>query len=577
MIRTIALLIAATSLVAANEPPAIYSKSAIHHPVTGRHGMVASQESHATRAAIAALEAGGNAIDAAATASFTLAVTLPRAGNLGGGGFMLVHLAASGETHALDFRETAPAAATPEMFLGEDTLADPAKSRSSHLGVGVPGSVAGTLDALARWGTFSPAQALAPAIRLAEEGFPISEELASILERYQPQLTKSPAAAAVFYKEDGTTTYSAGEILRQPDLAATLRLIARDGVAGFYQGKTAEAITADMQTNGGLITLEDLANYTPVLRKPLTTTYRGHPIATMPPPSAGGVLLCQMLGMLQALPDPVPPARSAASYHRLAEVMKRAFADRSAHLGDPAFSELPLETLLSPATLIARAATIDADRATPSAEIAPTTLPPPREESPQTTHFSIIDAAGNTVSTTTTLNHSFGLRHMVPGTGFLLNNELDDFAAAPGAPDSYGLVSGAKNLPAPGKRPLSSMAPTIVFHQTGGPWIATGSPGGSKIPTAILQVLTNSIDHKMNLAEATHAPRLHHQWLPDMLLHENNISPDTLTLLQNLGHHLEPSSAIGSTQSIQMDAQGTTYRGSSDPRRPGALATAPGR
>ncbi len=536
------------------------------HPVVAQHGMVASQQRHATRAGVAVLEAGGTAVDAAVTVAFTLAVTLPRAGNLGGGGFMLVHDAVRGDTVAIDYRETAPAAATRDMFLDADGNADPELSRYSALGVGVPGTVAGLALALKRYGTIDLATAIAPAERLARDGFMVTGALAAALERARDRLARSPAAARVFLTPDGAP-WAAGERLVQTDLADTLAQIAAEGPDAFYRGPIGAAIVDELARGGGRMTRDDLAAYRAVVRAPVRGTYRGYEVVSMPPPSSGGVHIVQMLRVLEGVPLARMGHNGAAAIHHLAETMKVAYADRSAYLGDPDFVRVPVAALTSAAYADAVRRRIDPTRAVPAAALGPGDLAP--YDSPDTTHFSVVDRDGNAVSNTYTLNFSFGSGLMAPGTGVLLNNELDDFSAKPGVPNAYGLIGGDANAVEGNKRPLSSMSPTIVFAD-GAPVLITGSPGGARIITTTLQVILNVIDHGMNVAEATLAPRVHHQWLPDELRIEEGVSPDTVRLLESFGHTVVIKAAMGATQSILRRPSGL-LSGASDPRRIDAL------
>ncbi|MGK7925688.1 MAG: gamma-glutamyltransferase [Spirulina sp.] len=560
--------------VRAQDTP-IFSFRDRFHPVTAENGMVATQEALATQAGLEVLKEGGNAIDAAVTIGFTLAVTLPNAGNIGGGGFMLVHFADTNpnankdadRTIAIDYREKAPKAATRDMFLDENGEADPQKSRFSHLSVGVPGTVAGLVLALEKYGTISLERALQPAINLAENGFIVKQSLASVLLSEKDRLTRYPASAAIFYHEDGTP-YQAGERLIQTDLANSLKLIAKEGIDAFYRRGIAEAIAAEMAANGGLITTEDLAAYQPVIRQPVGGTYRGYEIYSMPPPSSGGVHLIQLLNLLEPYPLRELGHNSAQTIHLMAESMKLAYADRSKYLGDPDFVDIPKASLISKQYANNLRAKISSSRATPSQEIAPGNPSIFWRESNETTHYSVIDRYGNAVANTYTLNMNFGTGITVPGTGILLNNEMDDFSAKPGVPNNFGLIGGAFNAIAPEKRMLSSMTPTIIMKD-GEVFLVTGSPGGSRIITSTLQVILNLIDHQMNIAEATNAPRIHHQWLPDELRVEEGLSPDTLALLQQKGYEIVRKNVMGSTQSIMKI--GDRLAGASDPRRSGAL------
>ena len=561
-VLTLSLLPAA----AAGQQARIYDDRDRIHPVFAEHGMVASQEATATRVGLEVLENGGNAVDAAVAVAFTLAVTLPSAGNLGGGGFMVVHEAASGETVAIDYREKAGAHAFRDMFLNQQGEADPEKSRYSGLAVGVPGTLAGMALALERYGTLSLAEALAPAIALAENGIEVGPELADSLKSAAQRLQKWPSSARIFYKEGGAP-YEPGEILVQSDLARSLRLIAEQGPDIFYDGAIGEQIVAEVARAGGNLTTDDLRAYKAVVRAPVRGAYRGYEILSMPPPSSGGVHIVQILNTLEDLPIGFLGPNSAETIHLMAEAMKYAYADRSEYLGDPDFVDVPVKALTSKAYAKEIRARISTGRAAPAAEIKPGDLTP--YESPDTTHFSVVDRAGNAVANTYTLNFGYGTGLVAEGTGILLNNELDDFSAKPGVPNAYGLIGGEANAVGPNKRPLSSMSPTIVLKD-GQPFLVTGSPGGSRIITTTLQVIMNVIDHGMNVAEATYAPRIHHQWLPHELRIEEGISPDTIRLLEQKGHKVVVKDTMGSTQSIMVTERG--LYGSSDPRTPGGLA-----
>ena len=537
------------------------------HPVTGKNGMVVSQEGWATRAGLEVLKNGGNAVDAAVTVGFALAVTLPRAGNIGGGGFMLVHLSEDNNTVALDYREMAPHRAHRDMFLNSKGEVDPERSRYSYLSVGVPGTVRGLALALKKFGTITLKEALTPAIRLAEDGFPVSEDLHRSLILAKSRMQDSPAAMRIFFKSDGSP-YEVGEILRQSDLANSLNVIAEEGPDAFYEGEIAQRIVADMNANGGLIDAVDLKEYHPVIRQPIRGTYHRYEILSMPPPSSGGVHLIQLLNLLEPSALRELGHNSAAYIHLLTECMKLAYADRSKHLGDSDFVSVPVEQLISKEYASHLRQFISLESPTTSADIKPGN-PSQFRESIETTHFSIVDRWGNAVANTYTLNFSYGCKKVVPGTGILLNNQMDDFSAKPGIANAYGLIGGEANAIEPGKRMLSSMTPTIVL-QAGEPYLVTGSPGGSRIITTVLQLLLNVIDHRMNIAEASNAFRFHHQWYPDQLLFESSLSPDTRTLLQDYGYAPILSNAIGSTQSI-LRSHNYLY-GHSDPRRQGGLA-----
>ncbi|WP_226597268.1 gamma-glutamyltransferase [Marinobacter nauticus] len=532
------------------------------HPVQGTQGMVATSHTLATEVALKVLQDGGNAIDAAVTAGFALAVTQPRSGNIGGGGFLVYSPGNGDAPEAIDYRETAPAAATETMFQDQDGNVVSERSRFSHKAAGVPGTVAGLALALERHGTLSLSQALAPAIRLAREGFVVPHRFTEGLEQARDRLERWPATRATFYKKDGSAPQP-GEVFRQPELADTLQRIAEQGVKGFYEGETAQLIVAEMQRGEGLITLEDLRNYEPAVRQPVHGTYRGFDIYSMSPPSSGGTHIVQILNILEDYPIGDWGHNSANTIHHMAEAMKLAYADRSEYLGDTDFVAVPLQGLTSKGYADQLRASIKADKARPASEIAPG-KPGPRE-SPETTHFSVVDRWGNAVSNTYTINFSYGSGITVAGAGFLLNNEMDDFSAKPGVPNAYGLIGGEANKVEPGKRMLSSMSPTIVRKDNRN-FLVTGSPGGSRIITTTLQVIMNVIDHNMNIQTAVSAPRIHHQWLPDEIRVEQGISPDTLDLLRARGHTINTGSAMGAIQSILIGEDGTLY-GGADPRR----------
>ena len=545
---------------------AIYSDMDRVHPVWARSGMVASQEAVATRIGVDILERGGNAVDAAVAVGFALAVTLPQAGNLGGGGFMIVHDADSGEAVAIDYREKAPGQASRDMFLDAGGNADSKKSQYSGLAIGVPGTVAGLALALERFGTMSLGDVMAPAIRLAEEGVTVTPDLSDSLKASADELKAWPSSAKIFFKEDGTP-YEPGETLLQADLAKSLRQIAEGGPDAFYKGEIARLIAAQMEQDGGLVTTDDMAGYAAVVREPVRGTYRDYEVVSMPPPSSGGVHIIQILNILEGFPIGYLGHNSAETIHLMAEAMKLAYADRSEYLGDSDFVDVPMAGLTSKEYAVALRKKIGAGRAIPSATIKPSDPLP--FDSDQTTHFSVIDKDGNAVANTYTINFSYGTGLVAEGTGILLNNEMDDFSAKPGVPNAYGLIGGDANAVEPGKRPLSSMSPTIVLKD-GAPVLVTGSPGGSRIITTVLQVIMNVVDHGMNVAEASEAVRVHHQWLPDELRVEEGLSPDTIRLLEAKGHVVRVQPVMGSTHSIMRREDGSLF-GASDPRRPSAL------
>lgn len=539
---------------------AIFSNDAIHHPLWAKNGMVSSQEALASEVGVKILQEGGNAVDAAVAVGFALAVTLPRAGNIGGGGFMMIYDAKKDKTIALDYREKAPLKAYRDMFLDEKGDAVSDLSRYHGLAVGVPGTVAGLIKALEDHGTMSLEQVLAPAISLAEEGIEVTPGLSESLVALTERLQKWPSTTKVFFKEDGSA-YEPGEWLKQPELAHSLKLIAEKGVDGFYKGETAEKIVKAVNEAGGVMSLEDFAAYQAIEREPVHGNYRGYEIVSMPPPSSGGAHIIQILNILEGFPLGEYGHNSAKTIHLMAEAMKLAYADRSEYLGDADFVDVPIKGLTSEQYAETLRAQIDPQKARPASEIKANNPVP--YESNETTHFSIVDKEGNAVSSTYTLNFSYGTGLVAEGTGILLNNEMDDFSAKPGVPNGYGLIGGDANAVEPEKRPLSSMSPTIVFKE-GKPYIVTGSPGGSRIITTVLQIISNVIDHDMNIAEATHAVRVHHQWLPDEIRIEHALNVDTIGLLEAMGHTIAPKATMGSTQSIMITPTG--LYGSSDPR-----------
>ncbi len=495
----------------------------------GAHAAVATAEPHATAVGLRILQAGGNAVDAAVAVALALAVTHPQAGNLGGGGFLLLRMA-DGRTAAIDFRERAPRAARADMYLKPDGSVDTDKVLHGATAAGVPGSPAGLLHALAKYGTTSLATVAAPAIRLAREGFVVDAHLAADLAAAEDELGRFPSSRAVFFR-DGHPLRQ-GDVLAQPDLAATLERFAEKGLDGFYGGRTAELIVAQMQRDGGFVTRDDLSDYTVRERAVLRATYRGHEVLGMPPPSSGGTALLQMLGMLQHFDVRAAGFGGSDGLHLLTEVMRRAYADRSRWLGDPDHYAVPVDGLLAADYVDKLAAGVDRAK---KSDVAPG-VPAGAKDSDDTTHFSIVDVAGNAVACTTTINSTFGASLVVDGAGFLLNNEMDDFSAKPGVPNQFGLVGGKANAIAPGKRMLSSMTPTIVT-QDGELRLVLGAPGGGRIITAVLQVLCNVVDHRMGLEQAVRAPRIHHQWVPDEIQWEPlALSPDTRGALAGKGH-----------------------------------------
>jgi gamma-glutamyltranspeptidase/glutathione hydrolase len=535
--------------------------------VAAEHGLVVAQERLAAQVGADILKQGGNAVDAAVATGFALAVTYPRAGNIGGGGFMVIHSTARNEDVAIDYRETAPAAMTQDVFLGSDGKPDADKSRNSALGIGVPGTVAGLALALDKYGSgrFTLAQILKPAIELARDGFVIADDMADTLPDMYRRMSRWPNSAKAFSRNDGTPLQE-GDRLVQADLAATLSAIAERGPRGFYEGQVADRMAAAIAKAGGIMTTDDLKSYQAVIRNPVRGSYRGYDIVSMPLPSSGGTVLLETLNILEGFPMADMRQGSAPSLHLLIEAMKRAYADRARYLGDPAFVNAPADMLISKEYAAKQRASIDLARATPAAEL----LSGKRlREGSNTTHYSVVDSGGNAVSNTYTLNFPYGVGLVAEGTGVLLNNELDDFTAKPGASNAFGLVGFEANLPGPGKRPLSSMSPTIVLKD-GKPVLVTGTPGGSRIISAVLQVVVNVLDYKMDVAAAVAAPRVHHQWMPDVVRVERGFPPETLDALRQMGHEvIEP---LGQTSANSIAVTPNGLLGAPDPRTRGATA-----
>jgi gamma-glutamyltranspeptidase/glutathione hydrolase len=534
----------------------------------GKSGCVVAAEPHAARAGLEVLRNGGNAVDAAVATFLALAVTHPQAGNLGGGGFFVIRMA-DGNTVAIDFREQAPSRAHRDMYLRADGSVDADKSLRGALAGGVPGSAAGLAHTLAKFGTKSLSELAAPALRLAREGFTIDHFLADSLADARELFARFPSTQAIFWR-DGRPL-AAGERLVQTDLADTLSRFAAAGFDGFYRGETATRFERFMKENGGWIEAKDLASYTVRERTPLSIRYRGHEVISMPPVSSGGVALLSMLRMLEPYDIAGMGAGSAQTLHLLTEVMRRAYADRARWLGDPDFFKVPIAGLLSAEYADLQRAGIRSDRRSEvTAGLPPGAPDPTASESKETTHFSVVDAAGNAVSCTTTINSTFGAGIVVGGLGFLLNNEMDDFSAKPGVPNQFGLVGGEANAIAAGKRPLSSMTPTIVVKD-GKVRYVLGSPGGGRIINTVFQVLLNLVDHGMPLRDAVAMPRIHHQWKPDEITWERNaINPDSRRLLEAMGHRFaRRPSAIGRCQAIEVKPDGTRV-GAADPRSGGA-------
>ncbi len=545
------------------------AQSASHEMKHAANGMVASRSALASQVGAQMLAQGGNAIDAAVATGFALAVTYPSAGNLAGGGFMVIRLA-DGQVITNDHREVAPAAATQKMYQDANGEVIDGLSTATHLAIGVPGTVDGLLAIQARYGKFDRKTVIAPALKFARDGITVSYDLSRSLQRRRKQFEKFPASMAKFFKADGTA-YAAGELFKQSDLAQTLKRISEHGREGFYQGRTAELIVAEMQRGNGIITLEDLAAYQSVWREPVRGSYRDHEVLAMPPPSSGGVLVVQMLNMLEAYDVGAMGYGSADAIHLMIEAERRAYADLAEHLGDPDFYPVPLDRLLDKDYARKRMASFEPGKASRSDDIFAGSWP---QESRDTTHVSVMDSAGNAVAYTTTLNLGYGSKIVAAGTGMLMNNEMDDFSSKEDTPNAFGLLGRKANAIAPGKRMLSSMSPTIVLKD-GQPMLVTGSPGGSTIITTVFQVLVNVIDHGMDLSNAVGKPRFHHQWQPDRIAYEKyGISPDTLATLKARGHQkmseVTWGRGIGDANSVMR--VGDDIQGMNDPRNDGAAA-----
>jgi gamma-glutamyltranspeptidase / glutathione hydrolase len=531
---------------------------AARQPVRAKHGMVVAMEAIAADVGVAVLQKGGNAVDAAVATGFALAVTHPFAGNIGGGGYMLIRLA-DGRTTFIDFRERAPEKSTRNMYL--DTKGDPTReSIEGWRSSGVPGTVRGFEMAVTKYGKRKWAENMAPAIELASKGFPVSYALSEGLKNSR-SLAASPESKRIFQKNGAF--YDVGETLVQPELAQTLERISKNGPNEFYEGETAKRFAEEMSKHGGMISVADLKSYQAIERTPLTGKYKGYTVVTAPPSSSGGIALLEMLGIVEGTGYEKAGAGSASAIHYVAEAMRRAYADRNEYVGDPAFVKVPIAGLLDPAYLAKLRASIDPERATPSEAVRPGR--PVGSEQMETTHYSVVDAEGNAVAVTYTLNGGYGNGITVPGLGFLLNNEMDDFASKPGTPNMFGLVQGEANAIAPGKRPLSSMTPTIVLKD-GKFFMALGAPGGSRISTAVLQVILNVVDFGMNVQDAIDAPRFHHQWLPDKLSLERGISPDTVAILKSRGYDVDYAPGVVLAQVAAILSDGAWLQGGSDGR-----------
>jgi gamma-glutamyltranspeptidase/glutathione hydrolase len=545
----------------ARTDPAIFRAQA----VTATNGMVVAQEAIAARIGADILRKGGNAVDAAVAVGFTMAVTYPRAGNIGGGGFMMIHRADGTDT-AIDYRETAPAAINKTSFLDAQGNADPQKSRDSALGIGVPGTIAGLALAEEKYGSghFTLADLIQPAIALARDGIPVADDTADSLPQDRARLARWPSSAQIFLKADGSVL-APGDRLTQTDLAATLQAVADNGPRAFYEGPVAEKLSAAVLAAGGVMTASDLKSYRAIERRPVRGSYRGYDIVSMPPPSSGGIALIEMLNILEGYN--LAKTDEAQELFLMVEAMKRAYADRAWFLGDPDVVAVPVARLTSKKYAAEWRATIDPNKATPAADIRAGAGTAP--EGHNTTHFSVIDRFGNAVSNTYTINFSYGVGLVAAGTGVLLNNELDDFAAKADAPNAFGLLGYDANAPGPGKRPLSSMTPTIVLKD-GKPWLVTGSPGGSRIINTVLQILVNVIDRKMDIAGAVSAPRVHNQWMPDRVFVESALPQELVAALQARGDDVVVLQTPTSANSIMVTPAGLV--GAADPRTRGALA-----
>ena len=543
-------------------------------PVRARHGIVASTNEVASRVGVETMKRGGNAVDAAIAVAFALAVTHPAAGNLGGGGFMLIRLK-DGRTTAIDYREMAPAAAHRDVYLDKrgKLIEGEGGSLVGYRAAGVPGTVRGMELALKKYGSgkLTWSQLVEPARRLAANGFTVTYSLArSLSEKSTKEYLSTYRETKRIYLKGGAL-YKEGELFRQPELAATFARLQRFGPNEFYEGETARLIATDMKRHNGLMTLDDLRGYVAKERAPLRGSYRGHSIVSMPPPSSGGAVLIEMLNILEGFDLSTFEASSSERYHLMAEAMRRAFADRAEYMGDTDFVKVPIAGLIDKSYATTLRSTIKTDRASTSDEVRAGR--PAGYESDDTTHFTVVDAEGNAVANTYTLNDSYGSSATVEGTGILLNNEMDDFAAKPGTANMYGLIQGERNAVAPRKRPLSAMTPTIVLRKDGSFWFTVGSPGGPTIINTVLCVVTNVIDYDMNIQQAIDAPRIHHQWLPDEMVSEPyGLSGDTQRALTSRGHKLAKLRYLGDAEGIMIEEKTGIRLGATDARRSDGLA-----
>jgi gamma-glutamyltranspeptidase/glutathione hydrolase len=575
--KTVSALLCFALLVSITVTPARLTSptsadAASRPPVRGKLGMVSSVSEIASQVGVDVMKRGGNAVDAAVAVGLALAVVWPSAGNLGGGGFMVIRKA-DGKATAIDYREMAPAAAHRNSYLDDKGQYIDESSTYGHAAAGVPGTVAGLAYALEKYGTMKWAEVAEPARKLAAEGFPVWYQLERSLKGSSKQLSRYPETNRIFLR-DGKP-YEAGEIFKQPELAALFKRMIKEGPREFYEGKTAQLIEETMRRVAGAgkspskawMTVEDLKNYKPIEREPLRATYRGHEIITMPPPSSGGVAMIEMLNILERYDLKSMGPGSSQAIHTMVEAMRRAFADRAQFMGDPDFVKVPVAGLISRKYADKLAETIDAEHASTSQEIK--YGDPLPYESPETTHFTVVDKDGAVVSNTYTINDSFGNKITVEGAGFLLNNEMDDFAAKPGSPNDYGLIQGEANAVAARKRPLSSMTPTIVLKD-GKLYFAVGSPGGPTIINTVTQVIVNIIDHGMNIQQAIDWPRVHHQWMPDLIVYEPyGLAPDVISRLQSMGHKFAQPRYMGDAEGVMIENKTNIRLGASDPRLDG--------
>jgi len=550
----------------ATAPATTRAELAAAKPVLAKEAMVVTAQHLATQVGVDILKQGGNAVDAAVAVGYALAVVHPCCGNIGGGGFMVLHLA-EGKTVFLDFREKAPLKATPTLFQDAEGNVVKGRSTDTYLGVGVPGTVLGLNTALATYGNMSRKQVMAPAIKLARDGFVLAAGDVNILHTRSADFAKHPNVANIFLNHG--KPYEVGDRLIQPQLARTLKLISKEGSRAFYQGPVAQAVVKASEENGGLLSMRDFADYTVNWEKPIACGYRGYTILSAPPPSSGGTTICQILQLIQPYPMKKWGYGSVNAIHYLVETERRAFADRNTYLGDPAFVDNPIPKLLSEKHIAKMRASIEPDKATPSSEIEGSLG---ADEGQHTTHYSIVDAKGNAVSITFTINYLFGLGQIAGDTGFFLNNEMDDFTAKPGVPNSFGLVQGRVNQIEPGKRPLSSMSPTIVLKD-GKLFMVTGSPGGSTIISTTLESILNVVDFGMNMQQAVDAPRVHHQWYPDVIFIEPGLlTPHTRAALTKMGYAFKEMPSWGADEAILVNPNTGLLEGANDRRRPAGLA-----